>query len=77
MSKLPKLSGKEIVKILVEKFEFEIVRQRGSHVVLRKFKDGEKIVTVVPMHREVKIGTLLGILKLARITREEFMRDLK
>jgi len=74
---LPKLSGKEIVKILVEKFEFEIVRQRGSHVVLRKFKDGEKIVTVVPMHREVKIGTLLGILKLARITREEFMRDLK
>ena len=54
MSKLPKLSGREIVKILVEKFEFEVVRQRGSHVVLRKFKDGEKIVTVVPMHREVK-----------------------
>jgi len=33
MSKLPKLSGKEIVKILVEKFEFEVIRQRGSHVV--------------------------------------------
>jgi len=76
MSKLPKLSGREIVKILVEKFEFEVVRQRGSHVVLRKFKDGEKIVTVVPMHREVKTGTLLGILKLARITKEEFMKDL-
>jgi len=36
MSKLPKLSGREIVKILVEKFGFEVVRQRGSHVVLRK-----------------------------------------
>jgi len=76
MSKLRKLSGKEIVKILVEKFEFEVVRQRGSHVVLRKFKDGEKIVTVVPMHGEVKIGTLLGILKLARTTKEEFMKNL-
>lgn len=63
MSKLPKLSGKEIVKILVEKFGFEVVRQKGSHVVLRKFKNGEKIVTIVPMHREVKTGTLLGILK--------------
>ena len=51
MSKLPKLSGKEIVKILVEKFGFEVVRQKGSHVVLRKFKNGEKIVTIVPMHR--------------------------
>jgi predicted RNA binding protein YcfA (HicA-like mRNA interferase family) len=38
MSKLPKLPGKEIVKILVEKFRFEVVRQRGSHVALRKFK---------------------------------------
>jgi predicted RNA binding protein YcfA (HicA-like mRNA interferase family) len=77
MSRLPKLSGKEIVKILVEKFGFEVVRQKGSHVVLRKFKNGEKIVTIVPMHREVKTGTLLGILKLARITKEEFMKNLK
>jgi hypothetical protein len=29
------------------------------------------------MHREIKTGTLLGILKLARITREEFMKNLK
>ena len=38
MSRLPKLSGKEIVKILVEKFGFEVVRQKGSHVVLRSLK---------------------------------------
>jgi predicted RNA binding protein YcfA (HicA-like mRNA interferase family) len=57
---------------LVEKFGFEVVRQKGSHVVLRKFKNGEKIVTI-----EVKTGTLLGILKLARITKEEFIKNLK
>ncbi len=62
MSKLPRFSGKEIIKILVKEFNFEISRQRGSHVVLRKFLDGKKIVTVVPLHREIKIGTLLGIL---------------
>jgi predicted RNA binding protein YcfA (HicA-like mRNA interferase family) len=69
MSRLPKLSGKEIVKILVEKFGFEVARQKGSHVVLRKFKNGEKIVTIVPMHREVKTGTLLGILNSFHIFR--------
>ena len=54
MSKLPKLSGQEIIKILVEEFGFEVARQKGSHVVLRKFEGREKIVTVVPLHREVK-----------------------
>ncbi len=74
MSRLPKLSGEEIVKILVKYFGFEVARQRGSHVVLRKLVDGEKVVTVVPLHSEVKAGTLLGILKLAKIDRREFLR---
>lgn len=75
--KLPKLSGQEIVKILVKEFGFEISRQRGSHVVLRKMEKGKKIVTVVPLHEEVKLGTLLGILRLAKIRKEEFLRKLR
>ena len=75
--KLPKLSGAEIIKILVKKFGFEVIRQKGSHVILRKFSDGRKIVTLVPLHKEVKIGTLLGILELAKISREEFLNKLK
>jgi predicted RNA binding protein YcfA (HicA-like mRNA interferase family) len=71
---LPKLSGREIIKILVKEFGFEVVRQKGSHVILRKFSDGKKIVTIVPLHKEVKTGTLLGILELAKISREEFMK---
>jgi predicted RNA binding protein YcfA (HicA-like mRNA interferase family) len=46
------------------------------HVVLRKFKNSEKIVIIVPMHEEVKTGTLLEILKFTRITKEEFMENL-
>lgn len=77
MSKLPKLSGKEIIKILVKEFNFEISRQKGSHVILRRFLEGKKIVTVVPLHKEVKTGTLLGILELGRINKNEFLSKLK
>ncbi|WP_290598011.1 MULTISPECIES: type II toxin-antitoxin system HicA family toxin [unclassified Archaeoglobus] len=73
MSKLPKLSGNDVVKILVKKFGFEVSRQKGSHVTLAKYESGRKIVTVVPLHKELKPGTILGILKLAEISKEEFM----
>jgi len=76
MPKLRKLSGHEVVKILCNKFGFEILRQRGSHMILCKKIPGGKIGTVVPMHKEVKIGTLKNILKLAKIDVEEFVERL-
>jgi predicted RNA binding protein YcfA (HicA-like mRNA interferase family) len=69
MSKLPELSGKE-----VKNFNFEVVRHKESHVALRKFSEGRKIITIVPLHKEIKPGTLLGILQLAKISREEFLK---
>jgi predicted RNA binding protein YcfA (HicA-like mRNA interferase family) len=33
-----------------------------------------KVGTVVPMHRELKLGTLRSVLKLAKIEPEEFER---
>lgn len=74
MSKLPKISGEAMVKILVKNFGFEVSRQRGSHVTLVKYESGRKIVTVVPLHKELKLGTIMGILKLAEISRDEFLK---
>jgi len=68
MPKLPILSGSEIIKLL-ERIGFEQVRQRGSHVVLRRFDRG----CVVPLHREVKTGTLAGILRQAGLSIEELL----
>lgn len=68
MSRLRQISGIRCVKILCNKFGYAIVRKKGSHILLRK--DG--IGTVVPLHDELKIGTLKGILKLAKIDEEEF-----
>ncbi|MEK6895329.1 MAG: type II toxin-antitoxin system HicA family toxin [Nanoarchaeota archaeon] len=72
MSGLKKISGKEFIKILCNKFDFKIIRQRGSHVILKKETLSGKIGTVVPMHEELKIGTLKGILELAKIDEDEF-----
>ena len=74
MPKLRKISGQDCIKILCNKFEFKAVRQTGSHVVLRKETPGGSIGTVVPRHSELKIGTLKGLLELAKVQEEEFAK---
>ena len=68
MPKLPVLSGQDLVKAL-QRLGFEQVRQRGSHVAMRRGSAG----CVVPMHKEVKMGTLAGILRQAGVTQGELM----
>ncbi len=74
MSLLKKTSGKECVKILCNKFGFMVKRQTGSHIVLRKETPTGAVGTVVPNHEELKIGTLKGILELAKIREEDFTK---
>ncbi|MBY0576544.1 MAG: type II toxin-antitoxin system HicA family toxin [Gallionellaceae bacterium] len=71
MPKLPVLSGAEIVKALVA-LGFVVMRQKGSHIVLRRGSSG----CVVPNHKEVKTGTLHGLLRQADVNADEFMRGL-
>jgi len=66
----------ECVKILCNKFGFQIVRQRGSHIILKKETSEGKTGTVVPNHEELKIGTLKGVLELAKIKEEDFEKFL-
>jgi predicted RNA binding protein YcfA (HicA-like mRNA interferase family) len=75
MSKLRSISGPECIKILCNKFGFKIVRQRGSHIVLKKMTENGAVGTVVPNHQELKIGTLKGILELAKVSEEEFEKE--
>jgi predicted RNA binding protein YcfA (HicA-like mRNA interferase family) len=72
MPKLPVISGIEAIKAL-ERLGFTIVRQRGSHIVLRRNSSG----CVVPNHRELKLGTLSGVLKQAGVSLDEFIRALR
>ena len=71
MPKLPHISGAEAVRAL-ERLGFVQVRQKGSHVIMRRGSAG----CVVPLHREIKIGTLAGALRQAGVSVEEFISKL-
>lgn len=71
MPKLPRISGAEAIRAL-EKLGFEQVRQKGSHVVLRR----DHLGCVVPLHKELKVGTLAGVLRQANVSPEEFVAEL-
>ncbi|HHV56488.1 MAG TPA: type II toxin-antitoxin system HicA family toxin [Firmicutes bacterium] len=73
MTALPVVSGADCVSALC-KVGFRVVRQKGSHVVLRR--DDPFAQTVVPKHLELDRGTLKAILRQAGLTVEEFCRQL-
>jgi predicted RNA binding protein YcfA (HicA-like mRNA interferase family) len=68
MPKLPALSGRDLIAAL-EKLGFEQVRQRGSHVVLKRGGSG----CVVPLHRDLKTGTLVGVLRQAGVSADDLV----
>lgn len=69
MAKLPRISGKDLLRFL-QREGFTVVRVRGSHNVLTR---GETD-TVVPVHgnRTLAIGTLRKILRDIDMTVDEF-----
>ena len=75
MPKLPRVSGERAIRAL-ERMGFVRVRQSGSHVVMRKDTAEGAVGCVVPLHRELAVGTLSGILKLAKVTPEKFLDNL-
>lgn len=66
------MSGADAVRAM-EKLGFVVVRQKGSHVMLRRADH----FCVVPLHREVKTGTLSGVLKQAGVDVDEFIAAMK
>ncbi len=68
MPKLPRVSGADALKAL-QRLGFEKIRQSGSHVIARRGSIG----CVIPMHAELKVGTLAGLLRQADVSVEEFL----
>ena len=64
----PVVSGKRLIKALEEE-GWEVIRQRGSHVRLKK--PGRRHALVVPLHKEIKRGTLGGILRDADLSADD------
>lgn len=80
MPKLPQVSGSQLVKLL-QSLGYEVVRQRGSHIRLKKVTAlGEHAITV-PAHKAIAKGTLADTISRVslwnNIPREELNRRLK
>jgi len=71
VSKLPVVSGKQMIKYLSKK-GFKTVGSRGDHV---RLKNSEGRSTVVVLKKELKKGTLLSILEQIGITRDDFIKE--
>ena len=71
MGKLRNLSGREVCQILAQNGFLE-VRQRGSHIVMQKRDDETTITIPVPDHKELRVGTLLSIIRQSRLSRSLF-----
>jgi predicted RNA binding protein YcfA (HicA-like mRNA interferase family) len=77
MPKLPRVSGKRIIAAL-ERLGFAQVCSRGSHVVLARSKPGVgRVVCVVPLHDELAVGTLRGVLRQAGVSPDQSIAALR
>lgn len=75
MPRLPRVSGVEAIRAL-ERLGFEQVRQRGSHVVLKKQTPDSTVECTVPLCRQLAVNTLSGIPHQAQVTPKEFIENL-
>ena len=74
MPAVPVLRPSDVVKTF-EKLGWEVVRQRGSHIILTK--EGHIATLSVPKHDEVARGTLRSLIARAGISLEEFLGALE
>lgn len=71
MPKFQIFSGLELCKLL-EAHGFAKVRQRGSHRIMQKRGDHGTITVPVPLHDEIRIGTLLSIIRQSGLSKSLF-----
>jgi predicted RNA binding protein YcfA (HicA-like mRNA interferase family) len=75
VNRLPVVSGRTPVRIL-ERRGFVFVRQTGSHMIMRR-ADPPHIIVPVPDHKELRRGTLRGILRDIGMTVQELNNTLR
>jgi predicted RNA binding protein YcfA (HicA-like mRNA interferase family) len=71
LGRLRRLSGRDVCSILA-KHGFVEKRQKGSHVVMQRVVGDSTVSVPVPLHPEVRTGTLLSIIRQSGVARTEF-----
>jgi len=71
LGRLRVLSGAEVCRILEEN-GFRLIRQRGSHAVMQKVVSNSTVTVPIPLHDQIRIGTLLSIIRQSGLPRSLF-----
>ena len=71
MPPIPLLNGRKVVRVF-EQLGWQVVRQRGSHIIM--VKDGHIATLSIPDHKEVARGTLRRLINVAKITVGDFVK---
>jgi predicted RNA binding protein YcfA (HicA-like mRNA interferase family) len=75
MSQYPTVKAKEFIKV-IEKLGFYFDRQKGSHAVY-KHNDGRRVVIPIHSGKDLKQGTLMGMIEDIGIDKDRFFKLLK
>jgi predicted RNA binding protein YcfA (HicA-like mRNA interferase family) len=71
LAKPRRLSGQEVCRIL-ERHGFQEARRKGSHIVMQKKMETSTITVPVPNYKELRMGTLLSIIRQSGLPRSVF-----
>ncbi len=71
MSKLPVVTARDVLRV-AESLGFAFDRQRGSHAVYLRASDGRRLVIPIHKGRDLKPGTLRGLIDDLGLSVEEF-----
>jgi len=71
LDKLRVFSGHQICEVLV-RHGFEKIKQRNSHIVMQKQVPGDTVTVLVPEQKNVRIGTLMSIIRQSGLQNSEF-----
>jgi predicted RNA binding protein YcfA (HicA-like mRNA interferase family) len=73
MSKLPTVRAREVVRV-AESIGFVLDRQKGSHAIYYRAVDHRRVVVPIHAGKDLKPGTLRGIIADLGLMPDEFMK---
>lgn len=74
---MPRLYSARVIINALQRANFQIISQRGSHIKLYKREAEKGFAVIVPNHKEIAIGTFGSILKQAGMSRKELEKFIK
>jgi predicted RNA binding protein YcfA (HicA-like mRNA interferase family) len=72
-NKLPQISGIKVLKILCNRFQFRLIKSRGSHRTLLNDKVRPPILLEIVISDPIRVGTLTEIVAKSQVGREAFL----